>query len=692
MKKGDPLVFDAVNAKALHIANLIHAKKAALLSVLTRYETYQTAEDEVERSLDLLTNLTENKSYFRSVVGPVAVFMPSNQPLYSLTCFAIIPALMSEQVCVKPPETMSSFYAEMLEVIEITPQMLPIEHMKLPRSECVDIFTAIKPDPETGLEIPVFEAVIFTGTSKNADILRKKFHKSVLFITNGSGHNPVVITETADIDKAVDAIMSVRTYNQGQDCASPNAILVHSDVYDRVMRELRRSVANLVIGPYNSPETDIGPISRPDTLVLVQDFLTKNYQYIDKSTEGVIRIRSSVIEPTIVAKPLRDGANFEEVFAPVFIIQRYDNDKDLGLYFEDERYANNAMYITVFGKSGFVEYFVISDKVGTKLHDSSTVLYDTDLHKPGVERGVLPYGGYGRGASCVSKDGKIVSKPTLPQREIFDYLVQGKAIEGSTLNSNTKSQVQSLTHTYFGKEDPEIDLQELSKLYTPEILKWFATRSLTQLFKLSTDKESFKYYDEFDAICAAFRDDSISNADRALFTLIGLDSTETEPTVSFRQLLGLGQSVHWDTDKLKLLAEYQGLQFSVSSINARLPRIKYWLEKYNPDMAISFRSERNDEYVEKMSQNELLQVRELHSFLSDNLSKEISLENLEFKLYELPKSKNASKSETSVAQRRFFKNLYNLLIGTDTGPRLATFIWAADQRNILRLLDLEGIL
>ncbi|MDB5159987.1 MAG: lysyl-tRNA synthetase, lysyl-tRNA synthetase, class [Candidatus Saccharibacteria bacterium] len=442
MYKGDAIEFALVNKQSLKIANTIKAKKGELIAALTKYETYKTAEDEIERTLDLLTSLGENKLYFKEIVGPVAVFMPSNQPLYSLACFAIVPAFMSKKVSVKPPEIMNGFYEEMLAILDIKNTVPNIEYMKLSRKECLSIFTATKLDKHTNRRHPLYEAVIFTGTTQNADKLRKKFHSSTLFITNGSGHNPIVVTESADTDKAVAGIMSVRTYNQGQDCAAPNSVLVHASVYDTVLEQLRKAIAALKVGEYSSPETDIGPISRPETLSAVKDFLLRNSVYIDETTDGIIRARTLIIEPTIVTKPLKDGANFEELFAPVFVIQKYEDDTDLNNYFEDKQYADNEMYTTVYGASTYVTNFVTRKEM---------IIHDTDLHAPGIERGVKPYGGYGRGASCISKDGSIVSCPTLPQRDLFEYLVLKKKIDPGEKRSEKKPDFQKSNRSILKK-------------------------------------------------------------------------------------------------------------------------------------------------------------------------------------------------------------------------------------------------
>lgn len=972
-----------MNKLSLTLAERIRSRRGELIEVLTRYETHNTAEDEIERSLDLLTSLEENRAYFKKVVGPVAVFMPSNQPLYAFACFAIIPGFMSERVCVKAPEMMTGFYEDMLGILEITNIVPSVEYMRLSRKECMDMFTATKVDPLTNMRRPVFEAVIFTGTTENADKLRKSFHKTTLFIANGSGHNPIIVTELADLDKALEGIMSVRTYNQGQDCAAPNSILVHIDVYDRLISILRESVSALRVGEYVSPETDIGPISRPETIAAVEQFLAKNSLFIDSTTDGVIRARTAIIEPTIVAKPLIDGANFDELFAPIFVVQRYENDDDLRSYFEDEQYAKNAMYITVYGKSRYIERFITHK--GKELHDASTILTDIDLHQPGVERGVQAYGGYGRGASCVSKDGVIVSRPTLPQRELYEYLVEGLQLVANE-TKNKKRSVDKLAQSpvtksrehwgvglankvierfptqteytcvagispsgtvHFGNfrdmftsyvvaesirakgkkarlvlywddfdsfskvpenvdptfqkylglpyskvpcpdgtyvsyaekfekefeksiQDLGIELEfiyqtaayesgiydgflieclqkrkaiadillsfmspqakltksindaeyreeyypvvlysrftgkdntrilsydgktvitykcfdtgktesvditkhhivklswkvdwamrwekertafepagtdhatpggsfdvsskiareifsteppvlqeykfvglqgmnskmsslhgsvasvgDILKIYTPEMLKWlYAHKTPLQPFELSFGKDIFRQYDEFDSTVTSLRSQTADKIATEALRLSGVIAIADNPPVSFRQLLGLGQIVQWNKKKLEEILKAHEMEFDSDSLDARLPRIRYWLEQYNDTEALIVRKTINTAYRAGMSSEEVIQIQKLHTYLNDPATLEAPLEDIERNLYDIPREPHLDEREVRERQKRFYTHVYNLLIGRSKGPRLSTFLWALDRKKVLRLLDIKEI-
>jgi lysyl-tRNA synthetase class 1 len=79
-------------------------------------------------------------------------------------------------------------------------------------------------------------------------------------------------------------------------------------------------------------------------------------------------------------------------------------------------------------------------------------------------------------------------------------------------------------------------------------------------------------------------------------------------------------------------------------------------------------------------------VGKLKEYIVKN--KELDLEKLTYILYDIPKRENITDEKVlKERQRLFFKDLYNLLISKDRGPRLATFLCALDREMILRLLE-----
>lgn len=417
------LRFSDIEVCTQEFADYIEAHAGEIEDTLLIYESYEVVRDEMERTLDVLRNLSENSEYFQLRVNSVTSFLPRNQPLYALTCFVLIPSLMAREVQFRIPHGMKHFFPQLLKTLRVQEFFSNVVVSEKPRLEFLKERSALAINPHTKFSVPVTDVALFTGTSVHADQLRTVFDKRTLFITNGAGHNPVVITQTADIESAVAAVLALQLYNQGQDCASPNAILVHKKMYMKVLHALRKGLDGVHVGEYRNKENRVGPISDPADLVRIQDLLMRNQNWLDETTPGVVRSREAIVEPTIVSKPLREGGNFNEVFSPIVFLQMYEKDSELALYFENEHYARNAMYVSVYGKSKYIESLIDRQFEGRILHDRQSILHNKHLHEKGMERGTQPYGGLGYGASSISINGKITPKATLPQRDIYEQVM-----------------------------------------------------------------------------------------------------------------------------------------------------------------------------------------------------------------------------------------------------------------------------
>ena len=418
------LNFEEIYDRAQKFAWHIESSHESLVDLLLQYESYEVAFDEINRTLDLLKSLDENKSYFVKRIGEIASFLPRNQPLYALTCFVVIPSFMAKCVHVRIPHGMRSCLPKLFDHLKIFEFFPNLFVSQLERLEFLRERSAIVSNVHTGETRPVTEAVIFTGTPAHADQLRVIFDRRTLFIANGSGHNPVVVAEGSILSDAVEAALTLTLYNQGQDCGAPNSILVHERLVVEFLNQLRKGIAGVKVGPHADRSCRVGPINDPSALPDIASIVIDNREYLDWSTQGIINCHACLVEPTIFVKPLSAGGNFRESFSPMIFVQQYVDDHDLALYFESSSYFRNAMYVTVFGKSQYVDDLV-GKKLGNRvLHDSASVLRDRHLHSFGAERGTQPYGGLGFGASSYSVGGKVVPGPTLPQRDIFQQLVE----------------------------------------------------------------------------------------------------------------------------------------------------------------------------------------------------------------------------------------------------------------------------
>ncbi|QDT91464.1 aldehyde dehydrogenase family protein [Gimesia algae] len=585
--------FADVEAYAWKFAEHLEAHKTALHEILSRYETYEVFTDEMDRTLDLLRSLPENAEYFTLRIGAVTSFLPKNQPLYALTCFVLIPALMASEVHFRIPHAMRQFFPALLEVLQLTeffPNVIVSVQERLP---FLQERSALLVDPDSQESLPVSDAVIFTGTPQHAHQLRLVFPQSTLFISNGAGHNPLVVTPKADIAAAIEATLALCLYNQGQDCAAPNAILVHEAIYNAFMMELRKELSIVGVGPYHDRTNRVGPIRDVGDLVRIQELLARNHDWIDPATPGTIRTQTVIVEPTIIERPLVAGGNFRELFAPLIMVQQYDRDSDLDRYFEHAHYAQNAMYVTVYGESDYVEQLSGQPVNGVVLYDETTILRNTHLHAPGVERGTQPYGGYGPGASSLSLNGRLICKPTLPQRDIYEHVVQ--------------------------------------PLLTPD-----GRERRLRLWQTATERKT--------------RD--VSKLLRLKRELPGSQSTASK------------EFCYVDGEALPCARRYAHVP----------PQFLYQLlGKPNVEQIAGLRPVARD------------RIRALRSLLKEH--PDLEADALTAWLYALPKSSGLSGRQVRKQQAALFVDLYQLLLGTDRGPRLAPFLLDVDRDHVCLLLD-----
>jgi len=263
--------------------------------------------------------------------------------------------------------------------------------------------------------------------------------------------------------------LKLQLYNQGQDCAAPNSILVHKNIYDIFLKSIKKTLLKVKVGEYKDKNVIVGPITKLDNLRQIQDILIKNHQWINSDISAVIDIKKGLMYPTIIEKPLKYGGNYTESFAPILFIQKYEHDDGLSLYFENDIYKRNAMYVTIFGKSAYIEDKTKKDV--SFCRNYGIVIKSTDLHAKGVERGVNQYGGYGRGASYLSINGIVRSQPTLPQRDIYEILIK-KNMEGFEIKKEIKGKEK------IDKNETFKQREHWSEEYVDKILEKFPDKEV----------------------------------------------------------------------------------------------------------------------------------------------------------------------------------------------------------------------
>lgn len=358
--------------------------------VLTKYETIATFEDEYERSLSTLAGFAKEFSVYKDIpIGlKISVFLPLNLPLYSLVLFGIAPSVFADQLTMRCPEVMSESLNGLVTILRLKELFPKIVIANIDRESFIEDYARSS------------NVVLFTGKHENAVKIQRRCSEA-LFIYNGGGVNPIVIFKNADLNIAAIKTFEMRMFNNGQDCAGSDVIFVHEKVVDELIARIRERLEQLKT---NNTDPRLFVLNRRRYVAELSDWLVEERANV--VLEGVVSKKRAIVEPIIVRKPLQGHVGkFHEFFAPVFYILTFSSTPQIEKAFEDKWLIDHSMYTSVFGWHQIVSSF----KQTIVLH--SAIVND-------VEKGNLPYGGYGKNANFVATRGMKKSYPILISKEI----------------------------------------------------------------------------------------------------------------------------------------------------------------------------------------------------------------------------------------------------------------------------------
>jgi len=412
--------FKHIQTEALKLIRMIRMKSENLNQILSDYQTYNVTEYEIERSIRTLRGIHENYTYLNTneKINSIAVMLPSNLPLYSLIVFAIIPSFLSSHVNVRPNSLLQehNIISRIYDELEL--------NILFPNISIINT-------DHSGFKQHISEAnlVVFTGNPSNAEKFLASMKENSFLVVNGAGHNPVVVTETADLDLAIEGALLVKGFNGGQDCAGPDAILVHHNIATEFIERFQKKFSELKTGLFTNEETIIGPIGRLTELQKFATIFHNNSK--DIISGGYIDFRSGIVSPTVIVRGIERYPNYKEVFGPIAFIHPYKKDSDLSYYFEDAdgQYKANKMYVSVYGQS---DYISKRNDLNDPRNPTNVgiVLHNETIHD--IEIGYKEYGGYSLGASGLMKKlaNKVhkVAMPILIPQVISEYIIGNKEI------------------------------------------------------------------------------------------------------------------------------------------------------------------------------------------------------------------------------------------------------------------------
>jgi betaine-aldehyde dehydrogenase len=145
------------------------------------------------------------------------------------------------------------------------------------------------------------------------------------------GKAPVVVFDDADIAKAVEGIGIAGYFNAGQDCTAATRVLVHKNIHDEFVAELKKWVAdNVQTGMPHDPNTFYGPLNNQSQMERVMEMLDALPGNASVEIGGVRKgDKGYFIEPTVVTGlKQKDDAIQTEIFGPVITVQPFSEESE----------------------------------------------------------------------------------------------------------------------------------------------------------------------------------------------------------------------------------------------------------------------------------------------------------------------------------------------------------------------------
>lgn len=286
------------------------------------------------------------------------------------------------------------------------------------------------------------------------------------------------------------------------------------------------------------------------------------------------------------------------------------------------------------------------------------------------------------GKDHAAKDGSYDTAKDVSRR-IFGYeppLFQGYEFIGI---STSDAQAGKMS----GSTGLNLTPETLLKLYEPEVLLWlYARNEPLKAFNFCLDDGILRQYFEFDKMLTEVNNGTANELTQDIMSLCKVEGRTVTP-VPMGLIVQLGSVVDFNVKMLEVVFEKIGTPYKYADFADRLERAKFWLEKCAPENVNKLNSRRNWEYFETLDETEKEEIIELYAYVTKG---GYTLDELQTELYAIPlRLRNIAKEDKAgkAFQGKFFKNVYELLISKEKGPRLYLFLYAIDSARYAPLLD-----
>ncbi|NMK71304.1 aldehyde dehydrogenase [Staphylococcus capitis] len=305
---------------------------------------------------EVLQNSVENEiiQITKKPIGVTAGIVPWNAPIMVLMR-KVIPAVITGcSVVIKPSEETTLLTLKLAELFRASTIPAGLIQIVPGTGETVGTQLATHED---------IQLISLTGSMRAGKSVYEHAAQTVKKVNLELGGNaPVIVTPHADIDKAVDYIVTARINNAGQVCTCPERIFVHEDVHDEFIEKVSNKMSQLTVGDPLDENSDYGAIINQTQLNSIHEKVETAVTNGAKLVLGGQKLQRDgfFYEPTVLDHVNPEDSVFkEEIFGPVLAVTTYN---DFDQVIDDANDTNAGLSSYIFSEN-FKEVMTASERL-----------------------------------------------------------------------------------------------------------------------------------------------------------------------------------------------------------------------------------------------------------------------------------------------------------------------------------------
>ena len=305
---------------------------------------------------EVLQNSVENEiiQITKKPIGVTAGIVPWNAPIMVLMR-KVIPAVVTGcSVVIKPSEETTLLTLKLAELFRASTIPAGLIQIVPGTGETVGTQLATHED---------IQLISLTGSMRAGKSVYEHAAQTVKKVNLELGGNaPVIVTPHADIDKAVDYIVTARINNAGQVCTCPERIFVHEDVHDEFIEKVSNKMSQLTVGDPLDENSDYGAIINQTQLNSIHEKVETAVKNGAKLVLGGQKLQRDgfFYEPTVLDHVNPEDSVFkEEIFGPVLAVTTYN---DFDQVIDDANDTNAGLSSYIFSEN-FKEVMTASERL-----------------------------------------------------------------------------------------------------------------------------------------------------------------------------------------------------------------------------------------------------------------------------------------------------------------------------------------